>query len=424
MPSISDRAFYDVECFVVTTIVAAFALAAIRRWLGSTRPGLAAIGWPLAAAFGLRVLAAVGVSLTSVGESLRGGDEPGFVFFSRQLADQPLSSPDWTATLIHQLYKFVFAAQFKILDSPELALRVTQGAIATVGILLLATAVYELAGPRVAVIAAWLLALEPASVFFSGVLHKEPLLFLAEGLVAFGGASLWTRGKLTAVITMASGCAIGLATRPYAGWFLVASTAAISLHGSLRLRRTRTGQSLALLSCVVLVASLGAPAVYRQSTTRLEKLQSSQAANANDESNLKLEQVDYSSPADVVAHLPRRVSDLLLRPYPWQVQNTSQQLGAVGSLFAFALLVLLVQSLWRNRGEIIPRAGPLVYLGGFLLVAYALSVGNAGTGFRYRTHLVALGICLLMTLRARHSDFPAPVAEEARPGRPELVPAA
>ena len=38
----------------------------------------------------------------------------------------------------------------------------------------------------------------------------------------------------------------------------------------------------------------------------------------------------------------------------------------------------------RRRGEIFARAGPLVYLFFFLLIAYSLSTGNAGTGFRYQ----------------------------------------
>ena len=34
------------------------------------------------------------------------------------------------------------------------------------------------------------------------------------------------------------------------------------------------------------------------------------------------------------------------------------------------------------------RAGPLIYLAGSLLVVYALAAGNAGTAFRYRTHVI------------------------------------
>ena len=52
--------------------------------------------------------------------------------------------------------------------------------LALVGLALMATAVYELAGPKAATIAAWILAIEPTNVFFSGIIHKEPLMFLAE----------------------------------------------------------------------------------------------------------------------------------------------------------------------------------------------------------------------------------------------------
>jgi hypothetical protein len=41
----------------------------------------------------------------------------------------------------------------------------------------------------------------------------------------------------------------------------------------------------------------------------------------------------------------------------------------------------------------------MLYPALFLMMAYALSVGNAGTGFRYRTHLVLLGLSALVVLR-------------------------
>jgi hypothetical protein len=47
----------------------------------------------------------------------------------------------------------------------------------------------------------------------------------------------------------------------------------------------------------------------------------------------------------------------------------------------------------------------------FLLVAYSLSAGNAGTGFRYRTHIVTLSLAMLIVLRSdylsRTSRWPA-----------------
>ena len=39
-------------------------------------------------------------------------------------------------------------------------------------------------------------------------------------------------------------------------------------------------------------------------------------------------------------------------------------------------------------------AAPFIYTSGFLLVAYALSSGNAGTAFRYRVNVVLIAIAL------------------------------
>ena len=110
----------------------------------------------------------------------------------------------------------MFSLHFRVLDGapPELLLRIEMVLFSTVGLALLSAAVWELAGPRPARIAAWILALEPANIFFSSLIHKEPLMYLAEGLVVFGGAVLWKRGKLTALIPMVVGCLLAMATRP------------------------------------------------------------------------------------------------------------------------------------------------------------------------------------------------------------------
>ena len=327
----------------------------------------------------------------------------------------------WTDALTGELYKFVFAGQMRVLDSPDLVLRITQAGIAVAGLVLLATAVYELAGPRAAVIAAWVLAFEPSNVFFSTLLHKEPNLLLAGGLVAFGGASMWKSARLQYLWPITLGCLVAVATRPYAGWFLIAAGAAITLHVGIR-ARTEGARSLTLVALVVLLGAISAPTVWEASTheSLQQNLQSSQNANASDNSNLSLERVDFSTRGAIIVNLPKRIVDVLTRPYPWQLGNTSQQLGLLGTIFAFTCFWLLALELWRARGHVMDRAGPLVYVGFFTLIAYSLSAGNAGTAFRYRMHIVALAICLLVVLRElRLHPAPAPApARAARRGSP------
>jgi hypothetical protein len=288
-----------------------------------------------------------------------------------------------------------------VLDAapPDLLLRIEMITFAVIGIGLVGAGVYELAGARASRIALWVLALEPANIFFSSLLHKEPLMYLAEGLVVYGGAVLWKRGRLTALLPMILGCLIATATRPYVGWFLTAAAAAVVLHASLT--RQRGLRSFALTTtCVVLILAF-IPVVWNQSSDqKLKELQASQDANATDLSRLSLERVDYSTREKLIVNLPKRIKDVIFRPYLWQTANTSQQLGAFGTLIVLACLALLAMAIARNRHQIMNMAGPLVYPAGFMLVAYAISAGNAGTAYRYRTHLVGLALSLVLVLLA------------------------
>jgi hypothetical protein len=224
---------------------------------------------------------------------------------------------------------------------------------------------------------------------------------------------------------LALGCAIALGTRPYAAWFLMTGGLLVILHSSLRQVGTKL-RSVPLVYAVAIGIAAATPAVLAlTSQGSLEQnLQVSQDANTDptaesggsNSNNLSLERVDFSTRSGLVTNLPRRVRDVVLRPYPWQVQNTSQQLGAIGTLVVLAGLYLLVRYVRRNRGRAVALTAPILYPALFLLIAYALSVGNAGTGFRYRTHLVLLGFAVVVVLRDHALRSASTVADEG-PGR-------
>ena len=419
----AETTLYNVETVLVTGLVAAYGLRFLVGRLRRHRPELA-IGRPILVAFGLRVALLAVLSLTQLAPTLRGGDEIVFVNRARSVAEGPSGAGDWYYLLRHQLHEWVFAVQLEVLSSPEFALRVTQVAIATAGLALLATAVHDLAGRRAGLVAAWVLAIEPTSIFFSGLLHKEALMLLAEGMVALGGAALWTRGRLTSLVPMGAGCLVAVGTRPYAGWFLIAASAAITLHASARGLARGSTRGVALLSGVVLLVAVTGPTVWHATSDKeLESLQLSQDANATDESNLKLERVDFSTRSAVISNLPTRIRDVLVRPYPWEVANASQRMGLLGTTFlAIGFFGFFLPAILRGRGHILRRAGPLAYVLAFLIAAYALAAGNAGTGFRYRTHIVGIGICLTVVVRAgqrRSVRAAEPVLQ--RPRRPLAV---
>src|SRR5918994_6273443 len=204
---LSDRDLFELLCVLLALLASAYTLIITVRLLRRSRDGLE-IGKPLVVAFGLRMLAALAVGQLAIARNLRGGDELGFLKSAEEISRLPLGSPESLDKLVSQLHTFLFSTHFRVLDAtpPNLMLRAEMVLYGTLAVALLSAAVYELAGARAAVIAAWILALEPANIFFSSLLHKEPLMYLAEGLVAYGGAVLWKRGKLTALLPMILGC--------------------------------------------------------------------------------------------------------------------------------------------------------------------------------------------------------------------------
>lgn len=401
----SETQLYELECQLIAVFLGGFLLLWLVRSLQRGHPGLA-IGKAIAMGFTLRVLAAYGLNNMSSASSLRGGDETTFIGHAQVLGTSGILSGSNLNAFLHQFHVWFFGLNYQVFEHPpQLMIRVEVIAIAVAGGAFLAAAVYELAGPRAAVIAAWVLALEPASIFFAGILHKEPFMVLAEGLAAYGGARLWKRGDYRALIPMVIGCMLAAATRPYVGWFLAAACAFLALHASLR--RNAASSSFVLATVIVGLGIAFFPTVWaKSSSSNLKSLQISQDANASDQTaNLSLERVDYSTRGKLIANLPKRMLDIATRPYPWQIQNTSQQLGAFGSLFLFATLCLLLETWWTRgfRGTM-RKAAPLIYPMIFLLMAYALSAGNAGTAFRYRTHIVAFVVALVVVLRYGESE--------------------
>jgi hypothetical protein len=414
---IADSSFGNAETVVLAFLIASYAIVWLIRGLRKRRPDFN-VGVPIAVGVGIRLAAIAGISTTGLSATLRGGDEITFMDYAQHLAEQPFGRGFLPHGLYH-LHTVVFALQLKLGGFTQGAIRITQVGLATLGILLIIAAVHDLAGGRAARLTAWILALEPASIFFNSALHKEPLMELASGLVVFGGAKIWRRLDPTGIVLCALGGLIAVETRSYAGWFLVSAAVLLLLHAAVR-QMNRPMMAMPLIYAVAIVGFISVPVLLQASSSQnLQQLQQSQNANAQgtgqgsggaNSSNLKLEQVDYSTRGKILTNLPKRIRDVVLKPYPWQLQNSSQRFGAVGTLVAWAGLLLLIRYAWRNRGRVFPLGAPLLYPMLFMLVAYSLSAGNAGTSFRYRTHLVTLGLALMVVLRehALRARAPSP----------------
>ncbi len=366
----SATSLQNAEGVLLVTLIVALILRFLFLRFQRSRPDFY-IGLPLAVAFAIRLLAIAGISATGLGPVLRGGDETTFLNWPSTSPSSPLAMPTCRTGSI-QLQTVTFALQLKLGFLTQGAMRITQVGIALLGVLLILTSVYDLANGRAARLAAWLMAFEPASIFFNSALHKEPLMELATGLVVYGGTRIWLRLDVRGILLCALGGLIAIETRSYAGWFLVASAVLILLHASIRsLDRPDAGDAVDLRGDhhrlrrraddppgELQEEPADPPAVPERQLERRNRAWGRPAPTAT---TWRLSRSNFSSRGAIISNLPKRVRDLILRPYPWQLSDTSQRFGALGTLIAYALLFFIIRYAWLARGRVIAHIGPLLY---------------------------------------------------------------
>lgn len=413
-----DQGLYAAECSLLAVAVLAWTLFSVVRWLGRSRPGLV-IGRAIAVAAGARLAVAAAFSSSSTLAPFAVPDEKGFVAQATTLAHSPFGSAPWTPHQGDALVR-VIGLQLKVLGSPgEFSLRVVQIAIGVAGLCLISAAAYDLAGSRAAQITAWLLAIEPTNAFFSEQLHKEALMLLADGVVALGAVRMWNRRDLRAAALIAGGVVVAIGSRQYAAMFVLAGAVAVTFSAAVRRTPQKPFRSvkLALASGAVIMG--GVVVVIVDSDRIVRRLNSYQAGFQQSSANLNREPVRYSSLLDAARDLPSRAADLVLRPYPWQVANVNQRLGTLGTTAAWGLLLLFVALLATNLGTARRRAPPLLLMAIAVTVGYSFSTQNAGTGFRYRTHVIFFLVALIGVLATSHMSW----LEQRRRARGDQLPA-
>lgn len=416
----SDLSLYHIGCSILVAVLALSGLTFLAGRLERRRPGLR-LQRAMLTAFLLRTALAAALEVaSSTGRRLRGPDDAGFIHRAHSLGAGPVPSISWASHLVGDLSTALLAVQVKVLSDPgDLSLRITEIAFAVAGLLFLAAAVYDLAGPRASHFAVWLGAIEPSSVFFSSMIDKESLALLGEGLLALGGARAWRKIDSGAIGLICAGCAVVYAVRFYAGEFLLLAGICVVVSAGIRRLPAHRRIWVGALTTGAVILGVTLFAVSPPGRTGLQQLQNLQEAPAPG-SHLQLEPVNFSTVSGVISGVPLRVRDFLFKPYPWQQQDLSQKLGALPTLLAWLLIGLILLSLAIHPRAWLRHAPPLAFPVLFVTLCYALSTANSGTGFRHRVHLLFLLDGLAAIVWADHLpswEFPHDILHRLRRAR-------
>lgn len=242
-----------------------------------------------------------------------------------------------------------------------------------------------------------LLGFVPSIVFWSSTLGKDPVIFLALGVYAYGAATWDRRRGWHGWSWLVSGIIVASYVRLWMAMIMVGALLILVLLTA----EKRWHKIVIVLVSAVVVAVLGVRLMGRLGVesidTLLPKLTEVVHGLSQGGSAQTLDD-DFLTLRDVVIFLPRGAFSALFRPLPWEAHNLFMFAAGVESLilFGFVGISLLKLHITRLRNPLVLWA--LAYLGVWIILYSFLSYGNLGAGFRFRLQAMPFIIALSLEL--------------------------
>jgi hypothetical protein len=253
------------------------------------------------------------------------------------------------------------------------------------------------ASPRAARFSAWLVALSPAFVFWSGALYKEGLILVFLNLSVLYLLRLQTQwdGKALAIVAASLAALGGL--RLYLALLIAAAFGVGLVFG--RSSPNQFGRTFPIWMRQITVLVLFAAIVVGMTQLRdvqrlipedfqggLEAIQSSRNDLANANSGY-LAGADLSTPGAALRFAPVGMACFLAVPLPWQTGSIRQNMAIPDTALWLLLYPLVLVGMYRGMRSN-PQASLVLILTSLAMVAfYSLLVGNIGTAYRMRVQV-------------------------------------
>jgi hypothetical protein len=364
---------------------------------------------PICVGFILRLLAvAFAAAVPSIGRKITSNDEAAFVVTTQALAALPLHSSQWLSMLTHWTEVVPWALTYKVFGTSGLVpLRLEQVGLSLAAVIIASSTAGKIGGRRAGLTTAWIAAVEPSCVYFSGLLHQESLSMLGEAILLAALVDLWMRDTPAWQPLGAGllGLAVIFGTRAYMAFFAGVAVVLVVVGAELT-RRMGLARALTVLTVsAVLVALIGialAPHVLAASLAHLQAQLDYHYPGAN----LALPHVNVTSSAGLLKTIVSRSVDLIFKPFPWQVGSAAQKAAVVGTLIWYVLLAVAAVLTFRQGLD--ERLVPVLILFVCETIGFALTLVDTGEGFRHRVNLVLLlSVPLGVMLSRRRSGHAA-----------------
>ena len=386
----TDAWLFRAEVCVVIGALMVIVLWRLMRALDG-RGFTASYRFPIAAGLTLRLLAvAIAAAIPAIGHKLTSTDEVEFLATTKTLAALPLTSSKWLSMGVHWTEVIPWALTYKVFGNcGTLPLRLEQIWLSLAAAVIVSATAGKLGGRRAGLITAWIAAIEPSTAYFSGLLHQESLCMLGEALLLAGLVDAWMRDRprRQTLLAVLAGLALIFGTRSYLAFFAGVATVLVLL-GAVLVRRAGLRAGLIVLTVAAALAGLAgiaaAPHVVPGSLANLQHQLDLPYPGAN----LPLPHATVTNAGGLLRTVVSRSVDLLVRPYPWQTHSAAQKVAVAGTLIWYGMMIvaLLLTVLEGLDGRLLPA----LILIACETLGFALTLVDAGEGFRHRINLVLL----------------------------------
>ena len=249
--------------------------------------------------------------------------------------------------------------------------------------------------------AAWLVALSPAFVFWSGALYKEGLILFILNLSVYHALRLQTQwqGRSLVMVVFSTFALLGLR------FYLAIMMSVVIVGGLLWGRRDRTPtararvavpvlirQGLIALAFVVFMISLGFTERAERPLLETDKgilvqLDKSRKDLATRADSGYLADAEISEPGDAVRLFPVGLVYFLTVPLPWQVGGLRQTLAMPETAFWILLYPLVLVGITRGLRANRPGTMLILAVTSGMCAIYGVLSGNVGIAYRMRTQV-------------------------------------
>lgn len=283
---------------------------------------------------------------------------------------------------------YYIAAVYYAIGQNQLAIQLLNcalGAAACIAVYKIAMLVYP--QPRVARLAALMIALSPSMILWSSQVLKDAPIVLSLCLCSLYTLKLREQFKLRSLILLLVALFCLYALRHYAAYIMF-----VAISGSLVLTAKRF-TPLRVLQGGVLAILLGLAMVYfgaanvSKESFDLKRIQASREWSAREAKSGYGGDVDISDPKAALGFLPIGLLYVLFAPFPWMMTNLRQLITLPELLIWWALVPMLIKGYWFAIRQRLKESFAICVFTIGLTLVYALYQSNVGTAYRHRAQL-------------------------------------